>query len=41
MSSPEVLQRAIQATRTGRKAEARDLLLEIVELDPGNELAWM
>jgi len=41
MSSSEVLQRAIQAARAGQKAEARDLLLELVEVDPHNEIAWM
>jgi tetratricopeptide (TPR) repeat protein len=40
-SSAEVLQRAIQAARTGRKGEARDLLLELVEVEPRNEMAWM
>ena len=41
MSSLEVLQRAIQAARDGRKVEARDLLLKIVEVDAQNEVAWM
>jgi len=41
MASSEVLQRAIQAARAGRKEEARDLLLEIVDADPQNEMAWM
>ena len=41
MSSIELLQRAIQAARAGRKVEARDLLLKIVEVDPRNEIAWM
>ncbi|HLO34145.1 MAG TPA: hypothetical protein VK249_33680 [Anaerolineales bacterium] len=41
MSSAELLQRAIQAARAGRKAEARDLLLELVEVEPRNEMAWM
>jgi tetratricopeptide (TPR) repeat protein len=40
-SSVEVLQRAIQAARAGQKAEARDLLIELVETDPRNEMAWM
>ncbi len=40
-SSVELLQRAIQAARAGRKVEARDLLLELVEVDPRNEMAWM
>jgi len=37
----EVLQRAIQAARAGRKIEARDLLIQIVETDPENEMAWV
>ncbi len=41
MSSTEVLQRAIQAARAGRKVEARDLLIELVEIEPRNEMAWM
>ncbi len=41
MSSSEDLQRAVQAARAGRKVEARDLLLKIVEVDPRNEMAWM
>jgi tetratricopeptide (TPR) repeat protein len=41
MSSGEVLQRAIQAARAGRKVEARDLLIALVDVDPQNELAWV
>lgn len=41
MSSADVLQRAIQAARAGQKAEARGLLLQIVEDDPHNETAWI
>jgi len=41
MSSIEALQRAIQAARAGRRVEARDMLLQIVDVDPRNELAWM
>src|SRR5512138_1212882 len=40
-SSTEVLQKAIQAARAGRRIEARDLLLELVEIEPHNEMAWM
>src|SRR5512138_3913239 len=40
-SSTEVLQKAIQAARAGRRIEARDLLLELVEMEPHNEMAWM
>lgn len=41
MSSTEIVQRAIQSARAGRRTEARDLLLEVVESDPRNETAWM
>jgi tetratricopeptide (TPR) repeat protein len=41
MSSMDDLQIAIQAAREGRKVEARDLLIKIVERDPQNEVAWM
>lgn len=41
MSSSETLQRAIQLARAGQKTEARDLLLQLVEVDPRNEMAWM
>src|SRR5687767_12342636 len=41
MSSAEVLQRAIQAARAGRRDEARDLLLQLVVVDPQNEMAWI
>jgi tetratricopeptide (TPR) repeat protein len=41
VSSIESLQSAIQAARAGRRVEARDLLIQIVEVDPQNETAWM
>ena len=41
MSSIEGLQKAIQAARAGRKVEARDLLIQIVEINPQNETAWV
>lgn len=40
-SSSEMVRQAIQWTRTGRRTEARDLLLQVVEADPQNEAAWM
>ena len=40
-SSSEVVRQAIQFARAGRRTEARDLLLEVVEADPHNETAWM
>ena len=41
MSPSEMVQRAIQSARAGRRTEARDLLLAVVESDPQNEAAWM
>lgn len=41
MPSSNLLQQAIEAARSGRKTEARDLLLELVEVEPRNEMAWM
>src|SRR6185436_14591046 len=41
MSSSEIVQRALQSARAGRRTEARDLLLQVVETDPRNETAWM
>jgi len=41
VASVEVFQRAIQAARAGRKVEARDMLMQLVETDPGNEMAWV
>ena len=41
MSSSEIVQRAIQSARVGRRSEARELLLQVVETDPQNETAWM
>jgi tetratricopeptide (TPR) repeat protein len=35
------LQTAIEAARAGRKGEARDLLIQIVQIDPHNETAWI
>ena len=39
--SSEIVRQAIQSARAGRRTEARDLLLEVVEADPRNETAWM
>ena len=41
MPSVDGLRIAIQAAREGRKVEARDLLIKLVEVDPQNETAWM
>jgi hypothetical protein len=36
-----LLRDGISASKAGRKAEARDLLLRVVELDEQNEMAWL
>jgi tetratricopeptide (TPR) repeat protein len=41
VSAAELYERAVQAARAGRKEEARDLLIETVELDPQHEKAWI
>jgi tetratricopeptide (TPR) repeat protein len=40
-SVSKMVRQAIQSARAGRRTEARDLLLEVVESDPRNEIAWM
>lgn len=41
MASSEATRQAIEAARAGRKVEARDLLLKVVESDPYDEMAWL
>ena len=41
MAENNLLQQAITAARAGRELTARDLFLQIVESEPGNEVAWM
>ena len=41
MFPSNLLWQAIDAARNGRRTEARDLLLKVVEFDPHNEAAWM
>jgi tetratricopeptide (TPR) repeat protein len=41
MREDQLLQQAISAARAGRELTARDIFLEIVEINPSNELAWM
>ncbi len=36
-----LLQEGVAAAKSGRKEEARELLVELTELDPNNELAWL
>lgn len=40
-TSSEMVREAIQFARAGRRTEARDLLLEVVESDQRNETAWI
>lgn len=41
MTSLDMVRQAIEAARAGRRAEARDMLLKVVESDPYNEIAWI
>jgi tetratricopeptide (TPR) repeat protein len=41
VNTSALLRQAIQLAREGRRGEARDIFLRIVEDDPRNELAWM
>ena len=41
MSSVDLLRRGIEAAHADRKIEAREIFLQVVEIDPRNELAWM
>lgn len=41
MTTSDVVRHAIEAARAGRKIEARDMLLKVVEADPYNEMAWI
>lgn len=41
MNADDLLQQGIAAFQAGRKAEARELLLQLVEQDERNEMAWL
>ena len=41
MNDKAALQQAIAAARGGRKAEARQLLQQILQANPGHEQAWL
>jgi len=41
MASSDLLRQAVDAARAGRRVDARTMLLELVEHDPRNEMAWM
>ncbi len=40
-TQPDLLQRGIEAARAKRNAEARELLMQVVQLDEQNEQAWL
>ena len=41
MTPAELLRLGIEAAHAGRGLEARDLFMQVVELEPRNEMAWM
>jgi tetratricopeptide (TPR) repeat protein len=41
MTSAEFLRQGLEAAHAGRRREARELFLHVVEIDPQNETAWM
>ena len=41
MSSADLLRRGIEAARADRRVEAREIFMQVVEVDPRNESAWM
>lgn len=41
MPSTELLRQGVEAARAGQKLEARKIFMQVVEIDPQNELAWM
>ncbi|HEU0293742.1 MAG TPA: hypothetical protein VFR47_13460 [Anaerolineales bacterium] len=41
MTSSELLRQGVDAARAGRRLEAREMLLRVVDLEPRNEVAWM
>ena len=41
MNSSDLLHRAVELARAGKKNAARDTFRRVVEVDPRNELAWM
>ena len=41
MTTDDLSKRGITALNTGRKAEARSLLMQVVQQDEHNEMAWL
>ena len=40
MTVNELVRRGVEAARVGRRTEAREILLHVVDQDPRNEMAW-
>jgi tetratricopeptide (TPR) repeat protein len=41
MNPQDLLRQGIEAARAGRRAEARDFFIQVVDLDPQNQAAWL
>ena len=41
MSSADLLRRGVEAAHANRRMEAREIFMQVVEIEPRNELAWM
>lgn len=41
MTSNELLRRGVEAARVGQRTEAREILFQVVDQDPHNEMAWV
>lgn len=41
MTSGELLRQGVDAARAGRRKEAREIMIRVVESEPHNEMAWM
>jgi tetratricopeptide (TPR) repeat protein len=41
VSSTELLRQGVEAARAGQKLEARKIFMQVVEIDPPNDLAWL
>lgn len=41
MATTDLLRQAVDAARAGRRTAARDLFIQVVDIEPRNEVAWM
>jgi len=41
VSTDELMRRGVEAARGGRRRDAREILMRVVDQDPRNEMAWM